>query len=708
MDVAGPLLVISEHIGDERPRRGSEDETRRVLIYDLAEDRYWTASDYQNPRTRIGSDGRHRSAVQPAGTSIIVWSGDQVRRMSLAGETEAVLFEDDSIRAIQVSPDATKVAVIYGTPGTVVVLDIHSGAELLLVDSYSAAIGTRLYGVVGLGHWRDDGSALSATVRDYSRNRSHTAVLGLDGDIRVLDEGLVVSPNLRYALRYGDSSFRCPRNHAPCWDSLTVLDVETGGVVWTVAEEGGLQSSPVYGLWFGPYVTLDYNATRLLDTATGDIVPMTPDLERQVEGPVVSTCGWDYSSWACYVQHEERVVWEGASGWTHYHGLIEPPVSLELRGIEPVAPVREVTPPPPPARAEMIGPLLAYEVHGEFEYRHGEGRPDAQPARRVIVLDEGTGRSWLAFTYRNRFAFWPGSAQPALGGFVADIERRLVYVALDGQTRTLHERWPRGFRVSPDGRKLAVYHHTFGEAWASGPSEVIVLDVPTGDRTSRLTGDEIVAAVGLDADADWSVSLSGAETWTADSARIVVAMLDWRGAREEPVGESLVVVTADGAANLLPCYPPACLSPDARYMARGRDGASQHPTYPTYRRWRSFDIIDFKTDRVLWTAPNPVLLDHDHWEWASATQFAWSSGRNKFTFDEYRFPLSRAEVSVLEVATGEVEVMDSAEYVARFHPPLRATTECPPRPTDPCRILLDGEVIGEGRWPRIIGFIELD
>ena len=390
--------------------------------------------------------------------------------------------------------------------------------------------------------------------------------------------------------------------------------------------------------------------------------------------------------------------------------MIEARGSLELRGIEPVAVVREVPAPPRPARDEMVGPLLAYEVHGEYEYHHGEGRPDPRATRRMIVHDEGTGRNWLAFTYRNWLAhgYSPGAAQPALGGFVAEIEQRLVYYALDGQTRTLHERWPEAFRVSPDGRKLAVSHYVGSDGTEWVPSDVIVLDLPTGDRTLRLTSDEIVAAVGLDADATWSVSLPGAGAWTADSARIVVGMLDWRDEYHEPT-ESLIVVRTDGAGRLLPCYLPACLSPDGRYIVRGRDGAG-HEYGPG--SWRSFDIIDFETDRVLWTAGTPSLLERYHWEWASASHFAWSSGGSgsAFIFDGYRLPrgATRAEVAVRHVTTGEVEVMDSTEYLTRFHPPSRATTECPPHPAQACRILLDGEVIGEGRWPRIIGFIELD
>ena len=67
-----------------------------------------------------------------------------------------------------------------------------------------------------------------------------------------------------------------------------------------------------------------------------------------------------------------------------------------------------------------------------------------------------------------------------------------------------------------------------------------------------------------------------------------------------------------------------------------------------------------------------------------------------------------AEVPVLDATTGDIEVMDSGDYLARFYPPPRASTDCPEHPAHPCRILLDGEVVGEGRWPRIIGFIELD
>ena len=224
-----------------------------------------------------------------------------------------------------------------------------------------------------------------------------------------------------------------------------MLDVESGRVAWTIEGEGGLQSSLDYGPWFGLYVTLNLGGTRLLDTATGEIVPRTPDIERQVEGPVRSTCDDNYRrAYACYVQHDGRVVWDSADGWAHYLGLIETPDGLELRGVEPVGvePVgveREVLPPPPPARDEMVGPLLAYEVHGDYEYYGDGGRAEPRATRRVIIRDEGTGRSWLAFTYLNWFAFdyALGAAQPALGGFVAAVDQQLVHLAPRGRRHPL-------------------------------------------------------------------------------------------------------------------------------------------------------------------------------------------------------------------------------------------------------------------------------
>ena len=134
--VSGSLLVFYEVLEVDRGRpQWGRTETRRVYVYDLTADRYWVAFDY--PHTVLGS-GLERSAVQVAGESLIVWAQDEVRRVSLEGETESVLFEYDQISWLEVSLDGTKVAIVYGinpSGGTrhaaVLVVDIATGQELL-------------------------------------------------------------------------------------------------------------------------------------------------------------------------------------------------------------------------------------------------------------------------------------------------------------------------------------------------------------------------------------------------------------------------------------------------------------------------------------------------------------------------------------------------------------------------------------------------
>ena len=568
-----------------------------MLVYDLAEDRYWAAFHYRDVLTGFEHD-------RPAGAA----SGDEPHRLERRAGAAAepgrrrrrrFSLEDDAIRAIKVSPDGSKVAVMHGEPGSLVVLDVSNGDRLLRVPSDHPDLGSLRYGgrssQLALGDWRDDGTALSITAGDYAGPQAQTAVLRLSGGIRVLAEGLVVSPNLRYAIRIGEIiASDYTTFHAPLWKSLTVLDVDTGRVAWTIVGEDadhagrvGVQALGVAtldypetreyaGLWFGPYAVFSDGGARVLDTETGEILPLTSDIERQVKGPVRSTCGTTGSSprhaSACYVQYDDSVVWDGASGWTHYLGLIEVPDGLELR-VDLVPVVREALPPAPPRRDEMVGPLLAYEVHGEYEYYLDNGRPDPRATRLVIVRDVGTGRSWLAFTYLNWFAFnyTPGLAQAAHGGFVAGIKP--VYFSPDGQRRTLHEDWPHTFRVAPDGRKLVASQY----GGSGGPARTVVLAIPSGKEITRLVHDDLPSALGL--------SLSGgtigarilALAWTSDSRAILLSLIDGDG-HDGPACTASWPMPG-GEVRLAPCVtdrllelPAAlqCLSPDARYSVRGR------------------------------------------------------------------------------------------------------------------------------------------
>ena len=728
--VTGPLLVFSERVGVEEETDEQQVVLHEVVAYDLGADRYWTAFEYRHVRPRVhGALREGFSAVQPAGTSLIVWSEGQVRRMSLDGETEVLLLEDHVIREIEVSPDGTKVAVMLGEPGTLLVLDAASGEELLRVESDNPLLGPLQdggwQGRLAMGDWSTDGNAVSVTASNY------TAVLRLDGNVRVLPEGVLVSPDLRYAIEFGEVIELSPATgHAPVWERLDVLEAETGRAVWTIEEEGGIRA-PRHdlpdGLWFGDSKYVAFSVwpsaeTQLLDTATGESSPLTPQLRGQYEGPVRSTCGIESKPgpWSrpCGVQYEGRVVWEGAGGWTRYHGLVEIPEGILLQGIALTAAARELAPPPPPARDEMVGPLLAYVVRGGYEYvADGSGGVRSISTRRVIAYDEGTGRDWLVVNYRGGT-----SVQAAYGGLVAAIDQELVWIAPDGQIETLHEGrpWPNAFRVSPDGRKVVVTFHGLHVGTTDHPAHTTVLRLPSGDETLRHEDDDLPSALGLKLRSDsfyWDVQLGdwGENAWTSDSEAVLLWLIEAAGEDGYANG---VIGTLDGRLRLVPCVTDAytsksaalsCLSPDAGYVVLGR--AEDSAEY-TDRSWRSFDIRDFETDRVLRSVETAASLQEYHWEWASADQFAWSSGAwpNLFRFHVQQVDSrgERAEVSVIDVNTGEIEVMDSADYLARFHSPPRATTDCPENPAQPCKILLDGEVVGEGRWLRIIGFIELD
>ena len=217
---------------------------------------------------------------------------------------------------------------------------------------------------------------------------------------------------------------------------------------------------------------------------------------------------------------------------------------------------------------------------------------------------------------------------------------------------------------------------------------------------------EFLPKAGLDHPETWGVRLAfrGENGWTSDGRSLLIWLAEYN---YSDAWTGLLDLT--GQFRLLPCEADefgSCLSPDARYIVRGHDeDATEYHAW----NWMHIDIIDLETEHVLWSLETAGPLQEDHWEWASDTRFAWSSGGwFDFRWQRPDWEATSAEVSVIDVTSGEIEVMDSADYLARFRPPPRATTDCPPNPAHACRILLDGEVVGEGRWPIIVGFIELD
>ena len=684
VQVVGPLLVMSERVEIGPGDTDDRIESRQIVFYDVGREQYWTAFEYRSARTRWSNITR--PTAQPAGTSLILWSEGQLRRVSLNGYTEAILLEHDGVREIAVSPDGAKVAVnLQGQ--ALLVLDTATGEELLHVRRGDTSL-TPLDGKnLEIGSWHDDGHALSVTNDEYP---PRTAIVRLDGDIRVLQENWVVSPDFRHALRfvmrYG------PAKYEERISTVGVLDTETAETVWTISNHDGVIPSGDGRSWWqsrswwqggSKYVAFSLQGSegaRLLEIETGETLTLTPELAQQIAPLVESTCDIiddrDAEPRPCDVHHDGRIAWEGTRGRTQYFGLIEVPQDFSLRGIELLEVPEEPALVAPPPYQPMQGPFLLYEV---------QGRHDTQP-RTVFYFDEGMGQHHLLYRRAGDYSCPP---QLAYDGLVSCSDGTLVYTPFGGKpTALIEDAGCQSYRVSPDGRRVAVIIC----------GEISVFDLPSGEEVVSLDRD---ALQGYAVFTDWGVN-----GWSEDGTVLAISFHGpccsaWAGAIRVPDGEILDLpwdLNLDGKN----------ISPDARHIVRGKRERSDEYTGG---RWHSFDIIDFDTEEVLWSVETAHFIRHEHWEWASADHFAWSDGAGSvFRFDLQRpdADAERADISVLDVNTGEIEVMDSADYLARFHPPPRATTDCPENPAQPCKILLDGEVVGEGRWLRIIGIIELD
>ena len=274
----GPLVVLSERVeaADEAVAEGIT--TQRMVFYDVGQRRYWTAFEYRDVYDR--KSGTNLSAVQPTGTSLIVWSEGQIRRVTLNGYPEAVLLDHSGIRDIEVSPDGTKVAVSLQSR-TLLVLDTATGEELLRVGRGDARL-TPLPGKdLEIGSWHPDGQALSITdgaYRPRTRSPGSTATFvsssGRGGVARL-------PPRLRFGMRHGPPSTEADagpsaRRHGE-GRPQTISDHD--GVIpagWLLRE-----SRPVPGdsrSWRSPCV--ERGAGSLI-IGPGDPA-LTPELEQQI------------------------------------------------------------------------------------------------------------------------------------------------------------------------------------------------------------------------------------------------------------------------------------------------------------------------------------------------------------------------------------------------------------------------------------------
>jgi len=508
---ATTTLAVFSTLVSEAYREEGWEWTRRVYVIDIGAGTYWRAFDYLY---------EWATRLLTANGSIVFADGERVRRFAPDGRNETTLYEGEAIRELSVSPDGAKVA--FMDANGILVLDVASGERLLRAGrdaELTALLPDASDATFSIERWNAASDVIAITASDGG-TRNRTGILALDGDLRVLPRNRGnLSPDLRHAIRtrnttgYGVVS------------GFDVIELESGRTVWTAPVDAdtfiipwpGWQFGPDRFSWFemsrkigdspcrydltarlreagnvtaahtciGP-ISIAYGdiaeweegfdgasavvGPRILDIASGAIRMPAQDEWRRMRADAtrLSTrgfCGFRQGGAACSLLYEGRPIWTGPD--LEAIGIIEPDEPFAPRGVEVRAAPRPSAP-PPPARAEMAGPLLVWSEAGGHEAETGEnGAERFHALRRVMVHDAGTGRSWRAFDYRYPP---PGYAyihpavqvQAARAGFTVWVEDgwnagAVRFVSLDGRETTLVEHPAiRGVLLSPSGERAVV------------------------------------------------------------------------------------------------------------------------------------------------------------------------------------------------------------------------------------------------------------
>ena len=251
---AGPYVVFREWIEGDRSS---------VFVYDVGLGKYWIAVDRIPLREVLIAD-----------TDLIVWTGNQILRVGLHGYTKRVLFVGEDIQELRLSPDMSKLAISYGRPLNLVVVEIGSADQLLKVEADDPRLmALRQVGwgsddnpgrQLRLGEWSAGGDALSLRAgRQFDWyeyypgliEQHQQAILSLDGEQSVLPTGWLLSAGLSYALNPGEllTARRFWENDTYLWREFDVVDMENGELLWTINVEQGQGIIPtdpsVWGRW---------------------------------------------------------------------------------------------------------------------------------------------------------------------------------------------------------------------------------------------------------------------------------------------------------------------------------------------------------------------------------------------------------------------------------------------------------------------------
>ena len=483
VSVAGPLAVFTAESGNAWSDADGWGVAESVYVLDTATGKYWRAFDYW----RDYSYRYWLGGVATAGERLIAWDRERVRRVGLKGWDEAVLYEGEGISQVAVSPDGAKVAVMAGD-GVLTVLDAATGEALLRVEARNGLTAllpdasTRTFWLEG---WNAASDQLAVAANALTGD-SHTGILTLDGALHLLPPNAgLLSPDFRHAIR--------PRTIVEneyydwAWSGFDVIESASGRTVHPVtvardrlilswrwqsdanryawfemgryvpdlcgydlrerpSEEGDVAAATTCGAsswevaisearrWEGRGETSAVGP-RVLDVASGAIGQPARDewYGLRTEGVRLATQGScrSYTGQSCGLFLEGRPVWKGRVAAVGVIDLAEPLTLFDVTLLD--APRPSANPPAPPDAAEMTGPLFAWSIAGGYERAvDTEGNERFQPVRRVMVRDEGTGRSWRVLDYPLAGEVWP-----ARGGFIVQSDSALRFVTPDGQARTL-------------------------------------------------------------------------------------------------------------------------------------------------------------------------------------------------------------------------------------------------------------------------------
>ncbi len=257
---------------------------------------------------------------------LVAWDDDTIQTVKLDGEIERVLFRaDEPLSAPVVSPAGDLVAFTLLPPGpgegAVVVIDLHSGEEVLRVAGDDPRIPP--HGKLELERWSTDGGALLVSATWSSVLTAAHLVLELDGNVYVFPKEVrpmsefAFSPDLRYLVRGGllspgnyDSEvlsvLEVVRLRGKAWvESLAIVEVDTGReLALVMADDGNVlvhavgpvdgrmvyATAPVGGLPLDDVEEVASAMTaamvfHVFDLATGKVTPMD-QLDRNLRDAI--------------------------------------------------------------------------------------------------------------------------------------------------------------------------------------------------------------------------------------------------------------------------------------------------------------------------------------------------------------------------------------------------------------------------------------